>query len=66
MKVYWTLRNDYRAVIDSINEGRPAVLARKSAYAQNVQAMAADITGVGADQKPKSRILGKFFAGAGK
>ena len=66
MKVYWTLRNDYRAVIDSINEGRPAVLGKKSLYAQNVQAMAADITGVGAKQKPRSRILGKFLAGARK
>lgn len=65
MKVYWTLRNDYRAVMDSINEGRPAVLGKKSLYVQNVQAMAADITGVGTKQKPRSRIR-KFLAGARK
>jgi pilus assembly protein CpaE len=63
MKVSWTLRNDYRPVIESINEGRPAVLGKKSIYADNVRAMAADITGVGAaERKPKSRILGKLLS----
>ncbi len=61
MKVDWTLRNDYRAVIDSINEGRPAVLGKKSAYSQNVRTVAAGLTGVGPAEKPKSRILGKIL-----
>lgn len=63
MKVYWTLRNDYRPVIDSINEGRPAVLGKKSVYADNVREMAADITGVESmEKKSKSKILGKLLA----
>ena len=66
MDVSWTLKNDYRAVIDSINEGRPAVLRKKSAYAQNVQTVAAELTGMGPEKRSKSRILGKFLAGAGK
>jgi pilus assembly protein CpaE len=67
MKVSWTLKNDYRAVIDSINEGRPAVLRKKSAYSQNVEKVAADLTGVGAQpKKSKSGFLGKLMAGASK
>ena len=64
-KVYWTLRNDYRAVIDSINEGRPAVLGGKSVYADNVKAMAADITGVRPADQPKSRLLDRLFSSRG-
>lgn len=64
MKVSWVLRNDYRSVIDSINEGRPAVLGKKSVYAENVRAVAADITGVGAREKPKPKILGRLLAAA--
>jgi septum formation inhibitor-activating ATPase MinD len=67
MKVSWTLKNDYRAVIDSINEGRPAVLRKKSAYSQNVETVAADLTGVGAQpKKSRSGFLGKLMAGASK
>ncbi len=66
LKVSWTLRNDYRAVIDSINEGRPAVLRKKSHYAQNVHAVAADLTGMGAGGKTKSNLFGKLLAGVGK
>ncbi len=62
MKVYWALRNDYRPVMESINEGRPAVLGKKSIYASDVRELAADLTGVSPQQKPKSR-LGKLLAG---
>ncbi len=58
MKVRWTLRNDYRAVLDSINEGRPAVLEGRSAYAENVRRLAADITGIQTAPKTKSRLFG--------
>ncbi len=58
MKVHWTLRNDYRAVLDSINEGRPAVLEGRSAYAENVRKLAADITGIQTAPKPRSRLFG--------
>jgi pilus assembly protein CpaE len=63
MKVYWTLRNDYRAVIDSINEGRPAVLAGKSDFADNVRELAGDITGIRPSKKAKRGLLGGLFSG---
>ncbi len=65
IEVSWTLSNDYRAVADSINEGRPAVLRRKSAYSQSVEAVAAALCGVGPDKKPRSRIFGMLLQGVG-
>ncbi len=44
MEVFWTLRNDYKAVMNSINTGRPAVSDPKSAFAKDVRALASKLT----------------------
>ncbi len=44
MEVFWTLRNDYKAVMNSINTGRPAVSDSKSAFAKDVRALASELT----------------------
>ncbi len=47
LKVYWTISNDYEAVMDSINTGKPIVLNGKSAYAQDLRALGSDLAGLG-------------------
>ncbi len=42
--VFWTLRNDYRAVMASINSGRPAVSDPKSVFAKDIRALASRLT----------------------
>jgi len=44
MEVFWTLRNDYKAVMNSINTGRPAVSDPKSAFAKDIRALASKVT----------------------
>ena len=46
MEVYWTLPNDYEAVIDSINTGRPVILMERCDYAREMEALGARITGL--------------------
>lgn len=46
MDVYWTLPNDYDAVIYSINTGRPVILDDKCAYSEELQALGAKIAGL--------------------
>lgn len=46
MEVYWTLPNDYDAVIDSINTGRPVILMERCDYARELEALGARITGL--------------------
>ncbi|MBW3660050.1 MAG: AAA family ATPase [Gemmatimonadetes bacterium] len=46
MDVYWTLPNDYEAVIYAINTGRPVLLDDKSLYSEELQALGAKIAGV--------------------
>ncbi|CAN5269556.1 hypothetical protein BH18GEM1_BH18GEM1_04670 [soil metagenome] len=46
MEVYWALPNDYESVIYSINTGRPVILDDSSQYTQELQALAAKITGL--------------------
>ena len=47
LKVYWTISNDYEAVMDSINSGKPIVLNGKSAYAQDMRALGSEFAGLG-------------------
>ena len=68
LEVFATLRNDYRAVMESINEGRPSVMDGKSPYAQDVRAIAARVVGLvpaGPDDGSGllSRFLGAFRGG---
>jgi pilus assembly protein CpaE len=54
MDVYWTLPNDYDAVIYSINTGRPVILDDKCAYAEELQALGAKMVGLpGAAQRKR-------------
>jgi len=46
MKVAHTLANDYSAVSQSINTGRPAVLDRNSRFGQDIQQFGAAVTGL--------------------
>ncbi|HEX7090452.1 MAG TPA: AAA family ATPase [Longimicrobiales bacterium] len=62
MKVYWTLANDYEAVIRSINTGKPVVLDGSSAYTADVKALAAEIAGLSTGQRRARRGLARLFA----
>jgi pilus assembly protein CpaE len=46
IKVFWTLRNDYEAVLLSANTGEPIVLSGGSDFARDVRALGAEITGI--------------------
>ena len=59
MSCYWTLRNDFRHVMASINQGKPVVSEAKSAYAKDIRGLAAAITGVPV-QKDRSFLKGLF------
>jgi len=52
LKVFWTLSNDYEAVIRSINQGKPIVLNGSSRYTKDVKGLGAKIAGLG----PKDRV----------
>ncbi len=60
LEVFWTLRNDYRAVMASINSGRPAVSDSKSAFAKDVRALAAHLTDTQIDAGRTGFLSGLF------
>ena len=62
--VYWTLKNDYHPIVESINEGRPVVLSSKSEYAESVRELAAKVTGVPRAQKRRFSFLGGLLSGS--
>jgi len=55
--VYWTLANDYEAVMNSINSGKPVVLSEKSAFARDMKAFVTDVTGSAPSRSSKSGLL---------
>jgi pilus assembly protein CpaE len=59
MSVHWTLRNDYGAVMASINHGKPVVSEKKSVFAKDVRGLAAQISGVPVE-KPSKFLKGLF------
>ena len=64
MDVHWTLSNDYEAVSRAANEGKPAVLDRRGAYARDVAKMVAQLAnGKARPAEPPrpSRGLSKFW-----
>ncbi len=65
LKVFWTLSNDYEAVIRSINAGKPIVLNGSSKYTKDVKALGAQIAGLGAAKdRPRgsaSRLMGTLM-----
>lgn len=64
LKVFWTLSNDYEAVMRSINAGKPIVLNGNSKYTKDVKALGAKLAGLGATKavgRPSaSRIMGQL------
>lgn len=46
LPVYWTLGNDFEAVMSSINSGKPVVMADKSAFARDLKALVTAVTGI--------------------
>ena len=60
MSVFWTLHNDYSAVMASINHGKPVVSEGKSSYAKDVRGLAGEITGVPVQKQSKSLLKGLF------
>jgi pilus assembly protein CpaE len=45
-KVFWTLSNDYEAVMTSVNTAKPIVLEGKSRYARDLRRLSAEVTGL--------------------
>lgn len=60
MNVFWKLRNDYQAVMESINEGVPAVMRERSKYAEDVRGLASELTGVTVGDDAESGLLGRL------
>jgi pilus assembly protein CpaE len=58
MEVFWTLRNDYKAVMNSINTGRPVVSDAKSAFAKDIRALASKLTDTQIDTSGRSWLGG--------
>jgi pilus assembly protein CpaE len=45
-KVFWTLSNDYEAVMTSVNTAKPIVLEGKSRYARDLRRLSAEVAGL--------------------
>jgi pilus assembly protein CpaE len=63
--VFWTLRNDYRTVMNSINTGQPAVSDAKSAFAKDIRGLASRLTETKIESG-KSGWLGGLFGRNGR
>ena len=60
--VYSTLSNDYNAVVDSINTGKPIVLNGNSAYSEDIKALGAQIAGLRPDGARSGRgVVSRLF-----
>ena len=57
ISVYWTLANDYESVMNSINSGKPVVLLEKSAFARDMKAFVADVSGTSSGRESKSGLI---------
>jgi pilus assembly protein CpaE len=60
LDVFWKVRNDYQAVMESVNEGVPAVMREKTKYAEDVREMASRLTGVTVGEETSSGLLGRL------
>ena len=61
LKVFWTLSNDYEAVVDSINTGKPIVLNGTSAYTKDIKALGAQIAGLRPGDTSKRGVVGRLL-----
>jgi pilus assembly protein CpaE len=60
--VYWTISNDYIAVVDSINTGKPIVLNGTSAYSRDIKALGAQLAGLRPEgAKDGKGVVGRLF-----
>jgi pilus assembly protein CpaE len=53
MPVYWTIANDYDAVMRAINSGRPILNDADSPYARDVKALGAEVAGLTGEGEPR-------------
>ncbi len=64
LKVFGTIRNDYEALIQSINSGKPIVLNGNSRYSRDVKSLGARVAGVTDTSKGAGgwvgRVVGKL------
>jgi hypothetical protein len=56
--VFWTLGNDFESVMNSINSGKPVVLADKSAFARDLKSLVTTITGAAPEQGDGDGLMG--------
>jgi pilus assembly protein CpaE len=63
IEVYWTLKNDYETVINSISTSQPLVLHGSSRYAEQLKEMARDLAGApqGAT-RPKQSLVHRLLS----
>jgi len=55
--VFWTFSNDFEAVMNSINQGKPIVLTDKSAYAKDMKDFVSALSGVTAPSEEGKGLL---------
>lgn len=60
LDVYWTLANDYEAVIQSINSGQPVIHNPDSRFAADLRALSGDVAGVTVHENGRRNRLGSF------
>ena len=58
LPVYWTLGTDFESVMNSINSGKPVVLADKSAFARDLKSLVTSVTGLAPETVEKEGLLG--------
>ena len=63
LEVHWTLRNDYQSVMDSINEGTPAVTRSNSAFGRDMRGLASELTGVPLAEAQRKGRLASLLSG---
>jgi Flp pilus assembly CpaE family ATPase len=61
LPVYWTLSNDYEAVVRSVNAGKPIVLDGTSRYGRDLKAFAAAVAGL-EGSRTNGKGFGRFFS----
>jgi pilus assembly protein CpaE len=61
LKVFWTVSNDYIAVVESINTGKPIVLNGNSAYTRDIKALGAQIAGLRPEGTGRGGVVGRLF-----
>jgi pilus assembly protein CpaE len=61
LEVYWTLANDFEAVMSSINSGKPVILTDRSGFTRDLKGLINAVTGVTESSKNGGSWLGRSF-----